>query len=175
MNIAARMKRPLIFLAAAAFLGGAMPASAQEVSESHLAAARAAMTALGATRPFDTIILELADQLKRQLYQKNPDMEEVISDVVDEVAIGLASRRSDLERESALVYASGFTEQELNEIASFYSTETGMKMISQTPVIARELLNRAEIWRLGISRDLGLQVGTKLGEYAPEHPPPPAE
>lgn len=175
MNIAARMKRPLIFLAAAAFLGGAMPASAQEVSESHLAAARAAMTALGATRPFDTIILELADQLKRQLYQKNPDMEEVISDVVDEVAIGLASRRSDLERESALVYASGFSEQELNEIASFYASETGKKMISQTPIIARELLNRAEIWRLGISRDLGQQVGTKLGEYARENPPQAAE
>lgn len=171
MNLAARLKRPLIAFAATAFLGAAVTAHAQDVSESHLKAARSAIVALGTTQPFDNIILELASQLKSQLYQKNPDMQEVISNVVDETALELAGRRADLEREAALAYARVFTEEELTEIANFYSSPTGRKMMTDGPIVGRELLKAADIWRTGISRDLAQQVAEKLAAYARENPP----
>jgi hypothetical protein len=55
-----------------------------------------------------------------------------------------------------------FSEQELNEIAAFYSSPTGKKLMSDGPIVMRELVKAAEIWQVGISRDLAAEVGGKL-------------
>lgn len=166
MKFAASLIRPLVLVVLVALVGATGTLRAQEVSDSHLKAARAAIDALNTTDSFDRIILDLAQQLKGQLYQKNPDMQTTISDVVDETALAMASRRADLEREAALTYARVFSEQELNEIAAFYNSETGRKLLSDGPIVTRELLKAAEIWQVGISRDLAVEVGKKLTEAA---------
>ena len=51
-----------------------------------------------------------------------PDIESEISDTVDEVAISLASRRGDLEKEIVDVYTRKFTQAELESIS--YNTVT---------------------------------------------------
>src|SRR5690606_28133573 len=133
--------------------------------ESHMEAARTAIAALHATDPFDTSIFELATQLKTQLYQRNPDLQEQISELVDETAIELAGRRVDLEREAAMSYAKAFTEEQLNEIAAFYNSETGKKLLEEGPAVILELRKQADVWAGGIRRDLGTQVSEKLAEY----------
>ena len=65
-------------------------ALAQEISEDHLAAARTAIAALGATDQFDAIIPGTAEQLKMNLIRANADLQEVISVTVE---IGRASCR----------------------------------------------------------------------------------
>lgn len=148
------------------------PAGAQDVSDSHLAAARATINALEATDDFDDILPQAALALKNELIQKNPDMQGVINEVVDAKAIGLASRRADLEREAALVYAKAFTETELNEMTTFYSSATGKKVMESGPIVAREIIQAADIWRRGIARDLAMQVGEELDKrYAASQPP----
>jgi hypothetical protein len=162
MRFAASLIRPLFLIVLLASFGAVAPLKAQEVADTHLKAARAAIDATGATDEFDNIILQLAAALKAQLYQKNPDMQSVISTIVDETAISLAGRRADLEREAALTYTRVFSEQELNEIAAFYSSPTGKKLMSDGPIVMRELVKAAEIWQVGISRDLAAEVGGKL-------------
>lgn len=137
-------------------------AYAQDVSDAQIKAARAAISALGITNQFDSILPNLAEQLKSTMIQANPNFESAISSVVDQQALALASRRADLEREAAITYAKAFTLDELNQIASFYTSSTGKKLLKDGPLATRELYKAADIWAQGISRDLAKQSNAAL-------------
>ena len=125
-----------------------------EISPSHLAAARAAIKAISATEQFDNILPNAATQVKSEFIPNNPDKENEISDMVDDRALKFASRRGDLENEIARIYARMFKEDELNQIAQFYTSEAGKKLLAQGPAATREMMQSAEVWRNGIVRDL---------------------
>ncbi|WP_292895940.1 MULTISPECIES: DUF2059 domain-containing protein [unclassified Nitratireductor] len=161
MNLATRI-RLVAASAAVAMTFAFTPAGAQEISASHLAAARSAIDAINATDDFDGVLPQAAAALKSELIRKNPDMVALINATVDEKAIELASRRVDLEREAAQAYARVFSEQELTEIAQFYTSPTGMKLIEDGPIVTREVLKAGEIWRRGIARDLAQMVGQQI-------------
>lgn len=165
------MKRSSLFrllpaAALAALLLAPVQASAQDVSEAHMKAARDAIAALHVTDQFDAVLPATAQQLQGQLVQKNPDMADTINQVVQEKVLELVSRRADLEKEVALVYARSFSEQELKDIAAFYMTDAGKKLLSEGPIATREMLKAAEIWQQGIARDLAQNVGNVLAEAA---------
>ena len=138
--------------------------SAQEISDGHKAAARSAITALRATDPFDAILPIAAESLKTRLISNNPDLENEISGIVDEQTLALVSRRANLENEAALIYAEVFSEEELRQIADFYATEAGQKLIQNGPAVAQEVSGAAGIWRRGIERDLLENVIAKMNE-----------
>jgi hypothetical protein len=144
------------------FLATAYPLAAQEISESHIRAARAAIVATQATQEFDLILPEAALALKSELIQKNPDLQSLINSTVDEQAVALAPRRADLQREIAIMYARSFTEEELRTIAEFYGSETGQKLLESGPTVMREVFNAVEIWQNGMARDLAQNVANAL-------------
>ena len=137
---------------------------AQELTETHLAAAKTALTATEATDSFDTILLGASAQLKNQLTGNSPDKAEQIGTVVDEEAIALAPRRRDLEGEAARLFATTFSETDLVEITTFFNSPAGAKYLKATPVLARELGKSARVWANGITRDLQTNVQKKLAE-----------
>lgn len=149
-----------------ALMAGIHSASAQEATESQLAAARAAITAIHATEQFDSILPNAARALKSELIQKDPNLEALITKTVDDKALALASRRADLETEAARAYAKAFTEDELKAITAFYNSPAGIKLIAEAPVVTREVLKSAQIWQNGIARDLAEQVGEVLAKQA---------
>lgn len=146
------------------------PAGAQEISEAHLKAARAAVSAINATGEFDAILPSSALALKEQLIQQNPDLQELIENTVNEKALALSARRADLEKEAATAYAKVFSEEDLNAIANFYNSPTGKKLISDGPIVTREVLKAADIWQRGITRDLATQVAEVLVAKGPKPP-----
>jgi len=150
-------------------------ALAQEISAAHLAAARAAVTAIHATDQFDPILLQAGEALKVELIRKNPDLTDLISTTVDDTVLALVPRRGDLEKEVATIYAKTFAEGELNEIATFYNSPTGKKLISDGPIATREVMKAVDIWQKGVARDLAEKVGTVLQEKAPKVEMPAAE
>ena len=100
--------RVLGFCAVAAFtVQGAM---AQDITESHLKAARDTIDVLGATDAYDAILPGAAEALKTELIKRDPNLEAIISATVDETALTLAARRRDLEDEAARAYATSFTD-----------------------------------------------------------------
>ena len=139
-------------------------AHAQELSQEHIAAARAAITALRSTDQFDVVIPAHAEQLKTELIRANADLQEVISTTIDEEALKIVPRRADLEREAARIYAKAFTQEELTAIADFYNSAPGQKLIENGPLVTRELIKSAEIWSSGIARDLAQNVNAALQE-----------
>ncbi|TIW51053.1 MAG: DUF2059 domain-containing protein, partial [Mesorhizobium sp.] len=70
--------------------------------------------------------------------------------------------RADLEKEAALAYAKVFSEKELNDIATFYSSDSGKKLLDSGPAVTRDLVKAADIWQNGVARDLAQQVGETL-------------
>ncbi|MEM8750263.1 MAG: DUF2059 domain-containing protein [Pseudomonadota bacterium] len=146
---------------AGALLFGAA-ALAQEPSASHLQAARQAMTATKATSEFDNILINSSNKLKTELIAQNPDKSDLISNVVDEEAIALASRRGDLEAEAARLFTNSFSEEELVQIANFFKSDAGQKYLASTPILGRELGKAARVWANGINRDLGQKVSERL-------------
>jgi hypothetical protein len=137
-------------------------ARAQEVSEAQLAAARDAIASLNVTDRYDNILPNLAERLKAQFIQASPNFQGQISNVVDEQALVLAPRRADLEKEAATIYAKSFSVDELKSISTFFNTETGKKLLTNQPLVSRELTKAAEIWANGISRDLTNHSSEKL-------------
>lgn len=159
-----RARRLLAIAATSAVVALSSPAFSQDASESHIKAARAAITAIHATDGFDAILPQAAGALEQQLIQKNPDIQALITTTVSEKALALAARRSDLEREAALAYTKVFSEEELNAIATFYASEAGKKLLTDGPIVTRQLVQAAEIWQNGIARDLAQQVGEALAK-----------
>ncbi|MEP7454894.1 DUF2059 domain-containing protein [Phyllobacterium sp. SB3] len=179
MNRATGFRRLIAPLSIAIMLGGVYSVQAQEITPSHLAAARAAVTAIKTTDQFDSILPMVAQQLKSELIQKDPNLESIISSTVDEQALTLAARRGDLEDEAARAYAVSFTEEDLNAITGFYNSPAGKKLLSEGPIVTREVLKAAGIWQRGIARDLAQAVAEKIvasgAATAPATPDAPAD
>lgn len=140
---------------------------AQEVSEGHLEAARKAITAIEATARFDEILPNIALHITGQMIGNNPDLETQINEIVDTETLALVSRRADLEKEAALVYAKSISEADLNAIAAFYSSDAGKALLNNGAILAREVQQAAAVWQRGIERDLLENVNEKLKEIAP--------
>ncbi|SJM35041.1 DUF2059 domain-containing protein [Mesorhizobium delmotii] len=166
MTLHNRVRRFSAILAASAVFAFSSPAFSQDVTDGHLKAARAAVAAIHATDPFDNILPQAAAALQQQLIQKNPDMQELIGRTISEKALALASRRADLEKEAAMAYAKVFSEKELTEIAAFYNSDSGKKLLDSGPAVTRDLLKAADIWQNGVARDLAQQVGETLAAAA---------
>lgn len=167
----AKRARGIVLTAVMALSVLSLPSAAQEIADSHLQAARAAIGAIGATDEFDTILPQAAQGLKAELIQQYPNLEDVINSTVDEKALALASRRADLEREAALVYARMFSQEELEQIAEFYNSPAGEKLIADGPIVTREVYQAAEIWRRGVLRDLSNNVMDAVQETIREQAP----
>lgn len=175
MISATGFRRLIAPFSALVLLAGIHAASAQEISASHLEAARAAISAIQATDQFDEILPSAARALKAELIQKDPHLEALITKTVDDKAIALASRRADLETEAARAYANTFSEDELKAITAFYTSEAGKKLLTEGPIVTREVIRAANIWQNGVARDLAQNVGEVLAAQAgaaaaPEQP-----
>lgn len=143
---------------------GIVHAQEQKVTKEHRQAAIAAMEATGATERLDGILPELAEFTKAGLIANRPDIEAEISDIVDNVAIDLATRRGPLETETAAIYTAKFTQQELQTVADFFSSDVGKKFLLETPAVLREVDSASRVWRDGVLRDMNNNVVEKLKE-----------
>ncbi len=130
----------------AAVLGAAMMAAgfvasgaaAQDaVSESHLAAAKQVAVVTKVLEPFDDILPILAEQTRTAFIQSDPTRAEEIAEVVQNVALTLAPKRTELNNLVYKAWADAFTEEELNQLAEFYSTELGQKLTEKIPTITQ--------------------------------------
>lgn len=162
MNIVIKPMR--IAIMAALFAGFSFVVQAQEVTPEHTEAAKAAMAATGTTSRLDKILPEVANLTKTGLIGNRPDIETEISAIVDEVAIGLAERRGDLETEVAAIYSKMFTLEELKVVEAFFASDTGIKFLNLTPALFGQVDEMSNVWRRGITRDMGQAVKDKMKE-----------
>lgn len=143
-----------------AILGWAMaaaltlPAAAQEISESHLAAAKAAIAAAGASRGYDDLLPAVSQMIQNQLIRMRPDLHAQITEIVGAEALKLTGRRPDLDTDIARIWAAQFTEEELNAITAFYQSPAGQKFFKIGPKVIAEALQAARTWSDRVREEL---------------------
>ncbi|WP_417668086.1 DUF2059 domain-containing protein [Roseibium sp.] len=153
---------------AALFLAGLAPLKAQEqtFSDSHLDAARQVVAATKALSSFDDILPLLAEQTRTLFIQSDPSRTQEVVDVSTEVALKLAPRRADLNRVIYEIWARRFSEEELLQLAEFYSTPLGEKLADSGPAITALAIGAARQWQDTISTEMVALVREELDKRA---------
>ncbi|MBP0651879.1 DUF2059 domain-containing protein, partial [Mycobacterium tuberculosis] len=72
-------------------------------------------------------------QTKSTLTKASPSLGPQIDEVTNKVALELAARRPELDRQLQNVWASRFTKPELDELAKFLSSPIGQKWTKELP------------------------------------------
>ncbi len=116
----------------------------------------------GTARLFDTLLPNIADEAKNSFIRANPQMQLGIIAVVDQVAVELVSRRPELDRYLARVWASGFTDDEMQVLIEFYSSETGQKFAQTHGQLLAVQTAAAEEWAKSVAADLDQRVREEL-------------
>jgi hypothetical protein len=150
-----RKIRILTLVASFALLGGVpISASAQDLSESHLQAARDAVFLSDITVPFQVLLPRMAEQLKSSLIGSSPDERDKVNLLVDTHVLALEPRFRDLEADAARIFANNFSETELKEISTFFGSTVGRKYLDTNAIRAREVDHAAQRWALSVNREL---------------------
>jgi hypothetical protein len=125
------MKKPILLALLACVLAASpVLAQQQEISPARMTAARELMAASKVRETFDATLTRM---LSAQL-EANPEMqqyEQVMRDF-----FGKYMKWDDMEPEFARVYAETYTEQEMRDLAVFYRTPLGQRLVATTPELS---------------------------------------
>ena len=121
-------------------------ALAQQPTPAAIATARELVETKGGSAMFDPVIISMIEQTKAALLQTNPQLAKDLNDVAAQLRTEFSPKRDELMAEAAKLYANRFSEQELKEMAAFYKSPLGRKMIVQEPVVLDEAFNYVQQW-----------------------------
>ncbi len=127
----------LLFAAIAAFgvmLSGTLaPAQQGKPSAAAIASAKEILAAKNVNAIYQGAVPGLVQRVKDSLLQSNLNYQKDLDEVAVKVAKDLAGREQEIGEEMARIYASGFTEVELKDLAAFYRSPLGKKVLEQEP------------------------------------------
>jgi hypothetical protein len=132
----------------------ATPAPAITITDEGRAAARDLMRASGADAMSDQILSQVNRQLVAVLAQaSNKSPQEVLA-VVDEVLMPEFRRRQpEMIDKMAEAWASALTPAELRELAAFYASPIGKRMVAVTPQVMNQLMILGMHWGQQVAQD----------------------
>ncbi|WP_127145709.1 DUF2059 domain-containing protein [Pelagibacterium montanilacus] len=154
-----------ILLAGSMALGALMPAKAQqEISPEHLALAveYAQMTDRG--RVYETTLVELGVSTMRTLVQQDPDLIDPLPEAVQAVVDQYMVDKDELFSLFGRVYATRFTQEELQEIIGFYRSDTGQKLLGSNRAINQDMQRVLGVWESNARGEFMSRVRTVLRE-----------
>lgn len=135
---------------------------AMAASEKSLELAKKLVKVIHATDDFDNFLPAEASNIKAQLVSKDPSHADKISKIVDQEALKLVHKRAELDEAAANVYASNFSDDELQAIYNFYSSSAGKKLLSTAPQTISSLVKSFQKWSAEISKELTANVSKEL-------------
>lgn len=143
----------LVALVGALALPGAA-SFAQQPSAAAMATAKELVSVSGATLMFSPLVAGVVEQAKLLYLQQNPGLSKDLNEIVAKMRTDLNPRLDELNVEMARLYATRFTEPELKEVLSFYTSPTGKKMLVEQPQIAELSLKFAQDWANKLSDEV---------------------
>jgi hypothetical protein len=143
-------------------VGSVTGAMAQDITKEHLASARAAIEASRVADGFDNILVSVALQTKTLFQRSNPALTSQIDEVTNAVALELAARRPELDRDVQTIWAKKFTKAELDEVSKFYNSPTGKKLATETQGIVQQSMQSVAAWQQKISSEMVNRVREEM-------------
>jgi uncharacterized protein len=127
----------------------ALPAAAQDVDPKALEQSRKILELTNTQALGEQVLSMLLPQIVNLVAQANPSKEAEVRQLVDEYfEPSLRESLPELLDECAVVYARHFTVEELNELAAFYATPLGQKLIKTQPQLLVDLNQVGQKWGL---------------------------
>jgi hypothetical protein len=132
-------------------------ANAQQPSAAAIATAKELISVAGATSLFSPLVAA------KVLYlQQDPSMAKDLNEISAQLRTELQPRFSELNDEVARLYATNFSEQELNEILTFYKTPSGKKLLAEQPKVVDASMKFAQDWANKLSDQVVAKMRDEL-------------
>lgn len=158
------MKRIVSFLAAAVFALALQAGAAfaqDEISDSHLEAAREVLAASGVARNFDAVVPGITEAMRRQLVTQ-PALSEDIAEVLEELKPELELQRRSMVTRAATALARQLTEEELTEIAAFFNSPAGKRYVETQPIVLEDTLRAMDEWTDEVAEYMQIRVRAEM-------------
>lgn len=146
-------------------LAGALPSAAfaQDADDPRaLEIAKEILDISRVTSGFNVILPEMAERTKITFTRSNPELALVISEVTDNVALSMVSKRVELQDRAAKIWASKFTKDELEDILEFYKTDAGSKFALEYSAVLRDTIALTNNWGEELAQELAAKVRVEM-------------
>jgi len=110
----------------------------------------------------------LVQRTKEVLLQANLNYQKDLDEVAIQVARDFAGREKEIGEEMARIYATAFTEQELKDLAAFYKSPLGIKVIEQEPVAFNASRQYMDQWAQKFSEELNGRFRSEMKKRGKE-------
>ncbi len=128
------------------------------VSAGALASAKEILESKSAAAIYKGAIPGLTQRVKDQFLQSNLNLQKDLDDAAAKVVKDMAGRENEIGEQMAKIYANAFTEQELKDLATFYKSPLGKKVIEQEPAAFKS----SQIFMSQWAQQVTEEISTKL-------------
>lgn len=154
-----------LFLAGAIALSGHTAIQAQqEISPEHLSVARQYIDMTDGANVYEIALVEIGISVMRILIQQDPALAEPLPDVIQDVFDEYTENKGDLFNQFARIYAMRFTQEELQQIVDFYSSDLGRKLLAENATINQDMQTVLRVWENNAQNEFLSKVRTILRE-----------
>ncbi len=108
----------------------------------------------GAAAIFDPLVPGVIEQAKSVFLRTNPMLGKDLNEVAAKLRADYAPRGVEVINETAKLYATRFTEQELKDALAFYKSPLGQKLLVEEPKILDEGMRNAQTWADKLSEEV---------------------
>lgn len=142
---------------------GAIAQPSDNIDPKALEAARALIVATKASANMELMVDAMVPSMVEVLKRDKADIpEDVIAKFVPEFRAEMTKALPQLTEIYARIYAQHFTLQELQDVAKFYDSPLGKKLVTETPLILKETLPIAQQWGEKIGQQAAINAIAKL-------------
>jgi hypothetical protein len=107
-----------------------------------------------ATAMYSNAVPNMVQRVKDSLLQSNLNYQKDLNEVALTVATAMAGREKEIGEQMARIYASDFTEAELKDLAAFYKSPLGQKLLSQEPQSISASMSYMQQWAQAFSEEV---------------------
>jgi hypothetical protein len=156
------MRRLSLIRCVGLFLLMAGPALAQAPSPDAMSAARELMLVTKSIEMVKSILPAVANNLKPAVVQGRPEVDRAYDTILPIVMESMSDRMDKAVDEIAALYASNFSAQELRELAAFYRSPTGQKLVEKQPLIAKESMAIGQKFGQAVAKEIQGRIVEEL-------------
>jgi hypothetical protein len=111
---------------------------------------------------FDPVVRGVVEKAKNVFLQTNFMLAKDINEIAANMHKDYDGRVSELVDQTAKIYATHFTEQELKDMLAFYQSPLGKKMIVEEPKALDESMQSAATWADNLSEDVMAKMRSEM-------------
>ena len=142
------------------FFAVTVSAPAAEPSPQAVATAQELIKLKGAARSYEQGLISIIEQAEYSFLQNNPMLQNELNASAIQVRKDMQPELDRLVNHVAALYASHFTEKELQDILAFYKSPLGEKLVKVEPEVLTQSIDYTKQWAAKVSN----QVVAKMRE-----------